>query len=63
MYDETKQLLIIVIGVLLLSGMSFVSCNVDHYLTIKEKECQNVSKYSNTLQHDINSQQICEEGK
>ncbi len=59
MYDDTKQLLIIVVGVLLLCGMGFASCNIDHYLTIKEKECQNISKYNNTLQHDINLEKVC----
>jgi hypothetical protein len=59
MYDDTKQLLIIVIGILLLCGMGFVSCNIDHYLTMKEKECQNISKYNNTLQHDINLEKVC----
>jgi hypothetical protein len=59
MYEDTKQLLIIVTGVVLLSGMSFVSCNIDHYLTVKEGECQNVSKYNNTLQHDINLEKVC----
>ena len=59
MYDDTKQLLIIVIGILLLAGMGFVSYNVDHYLQIKEQNCQNVSKYNNTLQRDINLEKVC----
>jgi hypothetical protein len=63
MHDDTKQLLIIVIGIVLLCGMGFASCNVDRYLTIKQQDCQNISKYNNTLQHDINLKQVCEEEK
>lgn len=59
MYEDTKQLLIIVVGLVLLAALGFASCNVDHYLRIKEQDCQYISKYNNTLQHDINLETVC----
>jgi hypothetical protein len=38
-------------------------CFVIALASYREKDCSRYSRYSNTLQHDINSQQICEEGK
>ena len=59
MYDDTKQLLIIVIGILLLFGMFLTWGSVEHYLNNQALKCENISKYNNTLQHDINLEAVC----
>ena len=52
--EGTKQLLIVCLSVIL---AVFVIC----YTSYKNKQlnCQNISRYNNTLQHDINLETVC----
>ena len=59
MNEDTKQLLIIVIAIVLLFGMFFTWGGVEHYLNNQALKCENISKYNNTLQHDINLEAVC----
>jgi hypothetical protein len=59
MSEDTKQLLIIAIAILLLFGMFFTWGSIEHYLNNQALNCQNVSRYNNTLQHDINLETVC----
>lgn len=53
--ESTKQLVLFLSAfVLCVTIVCFTSFKV------KELDCKNVSKYKNTLQHDINLEKVCE---
>jgi hypothetical protein len=54
MAEGTKQLIFFLVAFLL---CIFMICFT--MFKVKQLDCQNVSKYNNTLQHDINLEKVC----
>ena len=59
MDEDTKQLIVMCATFLICLGMIIFAAITFKQLDNQRLNCENVSRYNNTLQHDINLETVC----